>query len=181
MLANHHPLAALSCEPHRDLVHAHAAAGKRKRVVHQHDIAAPGQFVSPSLAAIVVILMFGHQLMLIGSSPSNLLVTEVFIAAMVVQPQYGWQASGVILGFDDDGLRASSVGQLPADALDGEIIERFSRLQLDISNRGWLGLHQIIRDALPSRCSPCIEILKAILTEGEPGGWSPTMLAAQGP
>src|SRR5688572_21243320 len=62
----------------------HASAAERERIVHQHDIAASGEFVRPRHLLVIALLMPDHGWMLILRHLGDLPQTEVLVAAVIV-------------------------------------------------------------------------------------------------
>ena len=70
----------------RHIRQAHPAASESERVVYHHNVAAARQFIGPGQTAVVLLLMPKHGGMRVVRHAGDFPQAEVFISAVVMQP-----------------------------------------------------------------------------------------------
>ncbi|MGH9629287.1 MAG: hypothetical protein ACRD7E_13285 [Bryobacteraceae bacterium] len=101
---------------------AHPAAGESEGVMNQNDVSAFGEIVCPGGSAIVLLLVALHYRMLILADARDLARAEVFVAAMVMQPEHTRQAAFRTGRLQQHRLGRRSIGELPAQMFYGQSV-----------------------------------------------------------
>jgi hypothetical protein len=92
-------------------------AAEREGVVDEHRVAAPGQFVGPGGAAVIVLLMALHQRVKVRTHPRDFAQPEIFVARVVVQRERRRQPPLHTDGLEEGRLRGRPVRLRPLQKL----------------------------------------------------------------
>src|SRR5262249_19783048 len=91
-----------------------------KGVVDEHRVAPLGKHIGPSSPAIIILLMFLHERMLIIADADDLARAEVLVSPVIVQPEDGGEPSGGLHRLEKKRLGRGTIRELPVAVLDRE-------------------------------------------------------------
>src|SRR5688572_7759190 len=98
----------------RNILEHHPATCKGKCIRYQNHVSPFRNFISPGKAAVIFLLMFLHQWMLLVRRSCDLSCAKIFVSAMIMKSKYAWQPAPGINWFQQDSFSWTAIWQLPA-------------------------------------------------------------------